>query len=103
MARLPTISIQKVVKFIHNTHGKLFSVKFIKRSTGEERTMLCRTEVKKYLKGGERAYDPKEHGLIFVFDMTKKAYRSIPQEGIYEVRMGKRWYKVLQLKEQVDV
>lgn len=51
--------------------GKFFSVKFIKRTTGEEREMVCRKGVTKYLSGGQRAYEPDEHNLIFVWDSGK--------------------------------
>ena len=62
--------------------GAIFSVRFIKRSTGEVRNMTCRLGVKKHLKGGNRAYDPKQHNLLAVFDMAKKGYRSIPVDAI---------------------
>lgn len=48
--------------------GQFFSVKFIKRTTGEEREMVCRKDVTKYLAGGQRAYEPDEHNLMFVWD-----------------------------------
>lgn len=88
------MKVSQVVKFIKETEGKIFSIRFIKRSTGELRAMVCRTGVKKHLKGGESAYDPKEHDLIVVYDMQKNGYRSIPKEGIIEVLIDGVWIKV---------
>jgi len=82
----------------------IFWVKFIKRSTGEERVMLCRRAVKKYVKGVEldRAQTDAEIGCLTVFDMDvaktlpederNKAYRRISLENILAVRMdGEEW------------
>jgi len=68
--------------------GQIFSVVFIKRTTGEVRRMVCRRGVKKHASGGGRAYDPKAHQLLLVFDMQKEAYRTIPLEGIREITTG---------------
>lgn len=67
--------------------GKVFTVVFTKRTTGEERVMNCRKGVTKHLKGGPAAYNPSEHHLLWVFDMQKKAYRSIAIEGISSLKM----------------
>ena len=68
--------------------GKIFSVEFIKRTTGELRRMTCRIGVKKHLKGGEKAYSAAQKRLLTVFDMDAKGYRSIPLEGIQSVSVG---------------
>ena len=62
--------------------GKVFSVEFVRRSDGKRRTMQARLGVERALKGGKRAYDEAEHGLLTVFDMERKGYRSVPVEGI---------------------
>ena len=68
--------------------GKIFSLVFIKRSTGTERHMTCRLGVTKHLRGGNRAYDPAQHNLLNVFDMDAKGYRSIPVEAIQRLSVG---------------
>ena len=68
--------------------GKIFSVDFIKRSTGELRTMTARMGVRKHLKGGNKAYNPSQHNLLTVFDMDKRGYRSIPVEAIQRLSVG---------------
>ena len=67
---------------INRTNGKFFSVTFIKRADGSKRKMLCRTGVKKYTNGEGMKYSPKDKGLIPVYDLQKKGYRSIPINGI---------------------
>lgn len=92
--------IQQVLDFIQDTEGKIFSIRFTKRTTNETREMTCRTGVKKYL-----AKEPKKagisfraHDLIPVYDMhapdPEKGYRSIPIEGITEIKMHGEWEPV---------
>lgn len=66
-------------------NGKFFTVKFIKRSTGQERVMNCRLGVQKHLKGGSKAFDDAEHKLVTVYDVKAEGYRSIPLENLMEV------------------
>lgn len=78
----------EIVKLIKESNGKILSVTFIKRSTGTERTLLCRIGVTSHLHGGDRAYDFDQHALIIVFDMKEKKYKSIPIENIISLRLG---------------
>lgn len=72
--------------------GQFATVKFIKRTTQEERVMNCRIGVKKHLAGGQKAFDDEEKNLITVFDTAKGHYRSINCDSILEVHAhGKRW------------
>lgn len=74
--------------------GRLFRVTFIKRTTGEERVMVCRMGVTKDVTGKGLSYDPKDKGLITVYDMQKKGYRSLPIEGIKEIRLSGEIYVI---------
>ena len=65
--------------------GKFFSVRFIKRTTGEPRFMNCRLGVKKHLKGGDKPYSDREHKLVTVYDLKAEGYRSIPLESVFEI------------------
>lgn len=82
------------IQFICESEGKFFSVKFTKRTTGESRTMRCRTGVTKHLTGGGAKYSFSEKDLIPVYDMDKEAYRSIPLEGITDIMVKGEWEKV---------
>ena len=76
-------TFQKIMAAGNN--GKFFTVRFVKRSTGLERVMNCRLGVQKHLKGGEKAYDDREHKLVTVYDMVAKGYRSIPLESVIDI------------------
>jgi hypothetical protein len=76
-----------LVKLIKESAGKIMTVEFTKRSSGERRVMNCRLGVTKHLKGGESTIRP-EHSLIVVYDLKSAGYRSIPTEGIISVKIG---------------
>jgi hypothetical protein len=77
------------------TKGKIFTVVFIKRTTGEERIMNCRLGVKKYLKGGSLPFDPVEKMLLPVYDLQKKDYRLLPLDGIKYIKVDGQLYKTI--------
>lgn len=91
-----TVNIHEVLKWVTERHGKIFSIKFIKRTDGTERVMVCRTGVKSRLvpTKNHTPLDHKSYDLISVFDMQKDNYRSIPIEGIIEVKMHGKWLPV---------
>jgi hypothetical protein len=66
-------------------NGKFFTVKFLKRSTGEERVMNCRLNVQKHLRGGDKAFNDEEHRLLTVYDVKAEGYRCIPLESLLEI------------------
>jgi len=71
---------------INANKGRIFSVKFVKRTTGEIRKMTCRSGVTSYLHGGAQPFKQADHNLITVFSMRDKGYRNIPVENILEVK-----------------
>ena len=73
--------------------GSLFSVTFVKRTTGETREMLCRTGVKAHLKGGVKKFDDREKQLLTVYDVQKNGYRSIPLDAIIRVKIHGKVYE----------
>lgn len=73
--------------------GTIFSVDFIKRTTGEERHMVCRLGVKAHLKGGEKKFSDAEKQLLTVFDVQKNGYRSIPLDAIIRVKIHGKVYE----------
>lgn len=74
--------------------GRIFGVKFIKRTTGEIREMQARLGVKKHLSGGELNYSPVEKNLLIVYDVAKNGYRSIPLENVIEVKIDGQVFRV---------
>lgn len=79
--------VNLVRSLLNESKGKIFSVQFTKKD-GSLRRMVARTGVTRHLKGGERAYNPEEKGLTFVFDMQKKAYRSINLSTVTSIRIN---------------
>ena len=88
------IKLAEAAEMIRSSNGAIFGVDFVKRTTGEVRKMTARLGVKKHLKGGEAAYDAAAKDLIFVYDITKKAYRSVALDEITAVRFGGEVYEV---------
>ena len=79
---------------IAESNGRVFTVDFIKRTTGEPRVMNARLGVKKHLKGGTLKYNPASKNLISVFDMQKKGYRMVDIDTIYGLRIDGNDYAV---------
>jgi hypothetical protein len=73
---------------LKDSEGRIFSVEFIKRTTGELRKMTARLGVTKHLQGGSKRFSDIEKQLITVFDMEKHAYRSIPLENIIKISIN---------------
>jgi hypothetical protein len=74
--------------------GKVFGATFTKRTNGELRKGSFRCRVIKHLKGGELTFDPEEKDLFMCFDMNQspEGYRSIPLEGVHEIRVDGKVY-----------
>lgn len=96
---------EKLRTFLLNTRGKIFSVKFVKRTTGELREMRCRVGVRAYQRDPDVLLpDPKlvaqdvKNDLVRVYDVDlaralpedqrSRAYRSISLEGVQYVACG---------------
>jgi len=78
------ITPQQASRLIRATAGRFFGCTFIKRSNGEVREMWCRFAEVGELKGtGRKTTD----SLIVVWDQDKHAWRSIPVEGLTELRI----------------
>lgn len=94
MTKLTTQDAKRLLKSLKRKHyQKFFAVEFIKRTDGTLRHMRCRLGVFKHLKGGPRAYDPKAHGLLTVFE-PEKGYRSIPLDSLRAITLEGRKYAV---------
>ncbi len=81
---------------IPSSESQIFSVVFVKRSTGELRHMKARRGVTKFRRGGQLPYDPKSHNLLTVFDLDKMDYRTIPCDSIRELHYRGQVFKVVE-------
>lgn len=88
------MTLAQALLYIANSSGRIFCVEFVPRTKNELRQMTCRLGVRRHLKNGPAAYKPAEKGLVWVFDMTKQAYRSIPTEGLLRVKIDGEWQEV---------
>ena len=88
----PTEAVEKIEAASRS--GRVFGVRFIKRTTGEVRDMNCRGGVRRHLRGGEQAYDPKTHRLVTVFDMVKGGYRSINCDSIIRIAVDGETFRI---------
>ena len=73
-------------KVVEYRCSQVFTVTFVKRTTGETRVMNCRKGVKKYLSGGGLKYNPIEKGLVPVYEMST-GFRSISLDEIKRISM----------------
>lgn len=70
--------------FDTKVNDQFFTIKFVKKSTGEIRTLNGRKGVKKYLKGTGKNTNPKH--IRTVWDRSKREYRSFDVRNLIEVR-----------------
>lgn len=75
-----------VHKFLRSLNGKFFTVEFVKRTTGEYRVMRATTNYESKTVGGSLSYDADAKSLIPVWDLDKKAFRSIPTDAVKVIR-----------------
>ena len=78
--------------------NKIVGIKFV-RVDGTLRTMSARIGVKSHLRGGQKSYDDRDHGLVTVFDMNQNGYRSIKAENILQLTVNG---KVVYSREDED-
>lgn len=96
LKELATPDKERVRKLIESTHGKFFRVIFTKRTTGELRTMNCRTGVSKFTKGKGKKYEPEDKDLICVWVPAEwvpkgdTGYRSINLRTVCTVHFAKQ-------------
>lgn len=97
LKELSTKDKDKVRKLIESFGGKFFRVIFTKRTTGELRTMDCRTGVSKFVKGKGKVYEPKDKDLICVWvpadwdsENGDTGYRSINLRTVSEIHFAQQ-------------
>jgi hypothetical protein len=80
--------MNKIQRFKNDVKGKFFKAVFVKKD-GTVRNMTCRFGVYRYLKGGELGYDAESVGNLIVFDVEKRAYRTINTASLISLKCGK--------------
>ena len=85
-----TLNIEQLRSTINSTHSRMFVVSFIKQD-GSERTMYCKTQIKRYLskRPDKRVLKNINPSIVRVFDMESKSYKSFKLSSVFEFRCGK--------------
>lgn len=81
----------EILEKINLLNGQFFTVEFIKKD-GSTRLMNCRTGVKKYLSDNGKKIKltpPSENGILRVYDIHAKGYRSINIDTIKKINYNK--------------
>lgn len=91
------ITKDEAAVLMDNSNGVIFRVNFVKKN-GEERQMVCRTGVRRYVTGEGMKYDPRSRGLLPVFDMQirqgAKSYRMINKDTVTNLKIRGEEYEV---------
>jgi hypothetical protein len=79
---MKTLEKKLLLDFLGN---KIFTATFRKKD-GSLRVMNCRLGVKKHLKGGQKSYNDDDFNYLTVFDLNKKAYRTINLNTLEQIK-----------------
>lgn len=80
------MNIETLKKAIKKTNSTLFTVRFIK-ADGTERTMYCKTGVKRFLsKKTNKKVVKSNDNLVRVFDAESKSYKSFKLDSVLEFK-----------------
>ena len=88
------ISKVTAIEMIRGSKGKVFGVTFIKRTTGEVRTMQARLGVRKGVTGEGLKFNPKDYALIPVYEMPMQQFRMVNLEGLTNLSIEGEKYEV---------
>lgn len=88
---LEVITPEQAVELIDNSKGKMFDITFQKKD-GTIRRMNARTQVKKGVTGAGLKFNPREKGLIPVFDVQKDGFRMINLSSLRSLRIDRKKY-----------
>jgi hypothetical protein len=80
-----------VEKFLEETSNKkVFSVTFVKRTTGQVRKMNAMRGVRKGVKGVGHSFNPSEKGLLCVYDMQIQDFRFVNLEDVISFKANRK-------------
>lgn len=89
------MTINEAKAEIYAYPNRPLSVTFIKRTTGQPRTIVCNGCPDVAADPGNLKFNPEELGLISVFDHQKQAHRFISVEGIQSITIGGETFPVV--------
>tara|TARA_R110002020_G_scaffold206273_5_gene411468 strand:- start:2187 stop:2465 length:279 start_codon:yes stop_codon:yes gene_type:complete len=74
-----SIGLNTAQDLIKNSRGTFFSVTFTKKD-GNDRVLVGRTGVTKYVTGEGLKYAPADYGLFTIYDIQNAGYRMVNVE-----------------------
>jgi hypothetical protein len=83
--------VEKLLK--ETSNKKVFSVTFVKRTTGELRKMNAMRGVRKGVKGVGHSFDPSEKGLLCVYDMKKGDFRFVNLDDVISFKANRKSFE----------
>ena len=98
-----TVSNGVARSILKATNGQFFSITFTTRGTGQKRTIVGRTGVRKGVSGNGLKYNPASHDAITVWDngnvanaegKKSEGHKTVPLNNISEVRAGGATFRV---------
>lgn len=91
----PAQAVQMLNEHRAKGAGRVFGVTFVKRTDNTVKTLNARFGVVSALKGGKRAYNPAEKGLMTVYDINGQSYKTINLSGLRALNVDGKEYKVI--------
>lgn len=94
---METVNARQLADLIDGFGGQFFSVKFVKRTDGSVREMLCRKGVHKFDNGGGLKFDPRAKNLVSVWDAQvgdASGHRFINLDGLLGAKLSGVEYSV---------
>ena len=79
------INTEQLRNEISKTNASLFRVSFVK-ADGENRTMYCKTQIKRYLskRPNKKVVKNVNQDIVRVFDCQSKSYKSFKLSSVFE-------------------
>jgi hypothetical protein len=91
----PAQAVQMLNEHRAKGAGRVFGVTFVKRTDNTLKTLNARFGVTAHLKGGKRAYNPAEKGLMTVWDVNGHSYKTINLSGLRALTVDGQEFKVI--------
>lgn len=76
---------EDLAEIVDGIGGQIFTTTHIKKN-GDTRVMNCRKGVHKHTQGGSLSFNPKERGLIGVYDLIAKGYRFVNRKTLQGIK-----------------
>jgi hypothetical protein len=90
---IKALNREQLKYILKNSKGKIMTIAYRKKD-GTLRTINTRTGVKKDITGKGLTYNPDEYGYVILWDLNKKAYRTVNLDTVTTLKGGGEIYKI---------